>query len=141
MRQSHDIAALRGAVSGGLTRILEESPPGSAGRLWAPPVDVAETEHEIVLYTELPGMKREEIDIQLHGDTLRLSGERKFAQAAPGEHFHRIERQYGPWRRAFQIEVPIDAARVTATYADGVLTVHLPKRQEARPRQILIEDR
>jgi HSP20 family protein len=132
-------AALRGGLSG-MSRILEESPPGGA-RLWAPPVDVAESEIEIVLYAELPGMSREEIDIQLSGDTLTLRGERKFVQAAQGEHFHRIERQYGPWRRAFQIEVPIDAARVTASYVDGLLTVRLPKQEEIKPRQIQIEVR
>lgn len=125
-------------LSAHLSRISEDTTPSNA-RLWAPPVDVAETEQEIVLYAELPGMKREEIEINLHGDTLTMNGERKFAQAAPGEHFHRIERHYGPWRRAFQIEVPIEASQVTATYEDGVLTVRLPKRAEPRPRQIQID--
>ncbi len=144
MSRSHDVADRREIQSAGLhgtlSRILEESVPGNA-HLWAPPVDVAETDSEIVLYAELPGMNREEIDINLHGDTLTLRGERKFAQAAPGEHFHRIERHYGPWRRAFQIEVPIDAAQVTATYEAGVLTVRLPKRHEPKPRQIQIDVR
>lgn len=142
MRHSNDVRghrATQGAsLQGTLSRILEESAPSNA-RLWAPPVDVAESETEIVLYAELPGMNREEIDINLHGDTLTLRGERKFAQAAPGEHFHRIERHYGPWRRAFQIEVPIDSARVSATYEEGVLTVRLPKRVEPKVRQIQID--
>lgn len=144
MRRTNDMPTRRDlktvGMHGSLSRILEESAPSNA-RLWAPPVDVAETESEIVLYAELPGMIREEIDINLHGDTLIMRGERNFAQAAPGEHFHRIERHYGPWRRAFQIEVPIDATGVTASYENGVLTVRLPKKAEPKARQIQIDVR
>src|ERR1051325_6509446 len=123
LQQGQDSPGLRGRAAG-LNRVFEAAARGDAARLWAPAVDVAETEHEIVLYAELPGMKREEIDIQLTGDTLTLRGERKLAAASGGEHYHRIERQYGPWQRAFQIEVPIDQTRVSATYENGVLTVH-----------------
>ncbi len=144
MRRTNDIVSRRELQSvgfqGTLSRILEESESGNT-RLWAPPVDVAETETEIVLYAELPGMNREEIEINLHGDTLIMRGERNFAQTAPGEHFHRIERHYGPWRRAFQIEVPVDVAGVTATYENGVLTVRLPKKNEPKMRQIQIDVR
>lgn len=107
--------------------------------LWSPAVDITENEEEIVLQAELPGMKKEEIDISLSGETLTLSGERKFEQTQRNEQYLRIERQYGSWRRTFQLEVPINAAAVTATYIDGVLTVHLPKAQQVRPRQIEIE--
>lgn len=152
MRRTNDIVSRReiqiSGLQGTLSRILEESTPGNAqanhaqadnAPLWAPPVDVAETETEIVLYAELPGMTRDEIDINLHGDTLIMRGERHFAQVASGEHFHRIERHYGPWRRAFQIEVPVDDTAVTATYENGVLTVRLPKKNEPRIRQIQID--
>jgi len=107
--------------------------------LWSPAVDITENGDEIVLQAELPGMKKEEIDISLSGETLTLSGERKFEQTQRNEQYLRIERQYGSWRRTFQLEVPIDAAAVTASYNDGVLTVHLPKAQQVRPRQIEIE--
>src|SRR5688572_13520033 len=117
MQQSHDLQSLRGS----LNRVFDETERGEA-RLWAPAVDVAESEQEIVLYAELPGMNREEIDIQLTGDMLTLRGERKLEQVGRGEHYHRIERQYGPWQRAFQIEVPIDQSRVSASYEEGVLT-------------------
>ena len=135
--QSYDLQGLRG----GLNRVFEAGERGDGARLWAPAVDVAESEHEIVLYAELPGMTREDIEIQLTGDMLTLRGDRKLAPASHGEHYHRIERQYGPWRRAFQIEVPIDQSQVSATYEEGVLTVRLPKREEIKPRQIPIEVR
>ena len=134
MQQGHDLQSLRGS----LNRVFDETERGEA-RLLAPAVDVAESEQEIVLYAELPGMNREEIDIQLTGDMLTLRGERKLEQAQRGEHYHRIERQYGPWQRAFQIEVPIDQSNVSASYEEGVLTVRLPKREEIKPRQIPIE--
>ncbi|MDF2439029.1 MAG: hypothetical protein JWN98_13 [Abditibacteriota bacterium] len=133
---ARDLMALREQMS----RLLEE---GSAGEgtphLWAPSVDVSETAQEIILQAELPGMKKDDIDIQLTGDTLTLRGERKLQSAQRGEHFHRIERQYGAWQRTFQIETPIDASRVAASYDQGVLTVRLPKQDAIQPRQIAIQ--
>ena len=102
-------------------------------------MDVYENDHEIVLQAELPGMKRDEIDIQLTGDTLTLRGERKLVPPQQGEHFHRVERQYGHWQRTIQIETPIETGQVAAGYEDGVLTVHLPKQEAVKPRQIAIE--
>ena len=125
-----------------MNRVFEESGRGgqeASGRHWIPAVDVLENEREIVLQAELPGMNKDDIEIELTGETLTLSGERKLEPAQRGEHFHRIERQYGPWQRTFQIEVPIDTAHVAASYDDGVLTVHLPKQEAIKPRQIAIE--
>ncbi len=138
MRQPDQLHELRERMN----QILQETGGNreeSAPRLWAPVVDVSENAHEIVLQAELPGMTKEDIDIQLSGDTLTLRGERKLQQAARGERFHRIERQYGAWQRTFQIETPIDTPRVTAAYEDGVLTVHLPKQEAVKPRQIEIQ--
>ena len=118
-------------------RLMQGESEG-ATRLWSPVVDVSENEHEIVLEAELPGMKQEEIDIQLNGDTLVLRGERHFEQTQRGEQYHRIERQYGAWQRTFQIELPIDAPKVSADYKNGVLTIHLPKAESLKPRQIAI---
>jgi HSP20 family protein len=110
----------------------------NGGQSWSPAVDVVETPEAIVLHAELPGMKKEEIEIQLSGETLSIRGERECAPCANGENFHRIERRYGRFARTFQIETPIDAANVEASYDDGVLTVRLPKAQAAKPRQIEI---
>lgn len=107
--------------------------------LWSPAVDITETADEIVLAAELAGMNKEDIEISLSGETLTLSGHRRFEQAQNSEQYLRIERQYGSWRRSFQLEVAIDAAGVTASYENGVLTVHLPKAKTAVPRQIEID--
>jgi len=113
----------------------------SPDRLWTPAVDVVENKDEIVLQAEIPGMSKEEIAIELHGDTLRLSGERKRQQVVDGEQFHRLERRYGTFSRAFQLQTPIDADRISATFENGILTLRLPKKQSGGPRQIEIESR
>ncbi|HEX9998767.1 MAG TPA: Hsp20/alpha crystallin family protein [Abditibacterium sp.] len=128
---SRDVHDLRGRMN----RLSEES---AETRSFRPAVDVAEDAHEIVLQVELPGIRKEDIDIQLTGDTLRLSGERKREQEARGEYFHRVERSYGAFARTFQIETPIDAAKVSAAYEEGVLTLRLPKQEAVKPRQIEI---
>lgn len=107
--------------------------------LWSPAVDITETAEEIVLEAELAGMKKADIDISLSGETLTLSGDRKFEQAKASEQYLRIERQYGSWHRSFQLDVAIDASNITATYENGVLVVHLPKKQSSLPRQIEID--
>jgi len=126
-------------LRGRMNRLFEDGEAQSQSpRAWAPAVDVSEDEHEIVLHVEIPGMKKDEIDIQLTGDTLRLSGERRREEGVRGEQFHRMERQYGAWQRTFQIETPLDSSGVTANYELGVLTVRLPKAA-IKPRQIQIE--
>ena len=125
-------------MQSGVQNPLQGGDAENTARLWAPVVDVSETKDAIVLEAELPGIKKDEIDIQLNGDTLVLRGERKFEQTQRGEQFHRIERQYGAWQRSFQIEVPIDAQNVAANYENGVLTVTLPKAEAVKPRQIQI---
>jgi len=125
-----------------MNRVFEESGRGAqenGARHWIPAVDVLENDREIILQAELPGMNKDDIEIELTGETLTLHGERQLEPAQRGEHFHRIERQYGPWQRTFQIEVPIETAQVAASYEDGVLTVHLPKQEAVKPRQITID--
>jgi HSP20 family protein len=107
-------------------------------RTWSPAVDVTENEQAITIYAELPGMAKEDIDIQLTGDTLTLRGERRRHDAQRRENYHRVERQYGQFTRTFQIETPLEAGGVTASYEQGVLTVRLPKQEAVKPRQISI---
>lgn len=105
---------------------------------WSPVVDVRENENEIVVEAELPGMRKEEIDIQWKDGALVLRGERKIESTKSEERFHRMERQYGAWRRVFQFEIPVDAGAVSAEYENGVLTIRLPKSEAAGPRRIAI---
>lgn len=107
-------------------------------RSWTPCVDVVENRTEIVLQAELPGLLKEDIAIELDGDTLRLSGERKRQQVVEGEHFRRLECRYGTFSRAFQLQTEIEADEISATFENGVLTLRLPKKRGSGPRQIQI---
>jgi len=112
----------------------------TAGAGWVPPVDVYQNgEHEIVLKAELPDMTRDAIDITVEDDTLTIKGEKKFADDIKEEQFHRIERRYGTFSRSFSLPQTVDATKVSAEYKQGVLTVRLPLREEAKPRQIKVD--
>lgn len=108
-------------------------------RAWSPAVDVSESATEIVLHVEIPGVSKDAIEIELHGDTLSLRGARPREKAGRAEHFHRVERRHGAWARTFQLQAPLDAARISATYEAGVLCVRLPKLAAA-PRPIQIQE-
>ena len=107
---------------------------------WVPPVDIFQNgDHEVVLKVELPDMAREDIDITFDNGTLTIKGEKKLSNEAKEEQFHRIERRYGAFSRSFSIPQTVDATKVGADYRNGVLTVRLPLREEAKPRQIKVE--
>lgn len=107
---------------------------------WVPPVDIFQNgEHEVVLKAELPDMTREDIDITVDKGTLTIKGEKKFSIDVKEEQFHRIERQYGSFSRSFSLPQTIDTSKVAAEYKNGVLTVRLPLREEARPRQVKVD--
>jgi HSP20 family protein len=107
---------------------------------WMPPVDIYQNgEHEIVLKAEVPDMTREDIDITVDGGTLTIKGEKKLSNEVKEEHYHRIERHYGSFSRSFSLPQTVDTAKVAADYKNGVLTVRLPLREEAKPRQIKVD--
>ena len=106
---------------------------------WLPPVDIYETdEHEYVIKTELPEMKREDINLTFENNVLTLRGERKFEHDTKRENVHRVERSYGSFSRSFTLPNTVDASRISAAYKDGVLTVRLPQRDDAKPKQISV---
>ena len=105
-----------------------------------PPVDIYQNgEHELVLKAELPDMSREDIDITVDNGTLTIKGEKKFASDVKDEQYHRVERRYGTFSRSFSLPLAVDAGKVAAEYKNGVLTVRLPMREEAKPRQIKVD--
>jgi len=107
---------------------------------WVPAVDIySNGQHELVLRAELPDMKEEEIDLTLEDNTLTLRGERKLDTEVAEEQFHRIERSYGPFARTFALPPTVDAGKVSAEYKAGVLTIRLPLREEAKPKQIKVQ--
>ena len=112
---------------------------GVAPRAWAPAVDIRETEEALVLSAELPGLTREEVEITLDNNVLTLAGERKLEKDAKGETWHRVERAYGSFSRSFTLPASVRTDRVEAVFADGILTVTLPKMEESKPRRISIK--
>ena len=105
---------------------------------FVPPVDIYEDEHKIVLKLEVPGLKQEDLDIQVENNILTVRGERKFEKEEKEENFHRIERRYGSFYRAFTLPSTVDTENVGASYNAGVLKLELKKKPEAQPKQIKI---
>ena len=111
-----------------------------AGRSWMPAVDIFETpEHEFVVKAELPDVKREDITVTFENGVLTLTGERKTEFDATQGTYHRSEIAYGRFSRSFTLPATVDANRINAAYRDGVLTIRVPQREEARPRQISVD--
>jgi HSP20 family protein len=108
-------------------------------RPWTPPVDIVENENELLLTADIPGVRMEDIDIKLEDGTLTISGSRQFDSEKKEGGYHRIERAYGQFQRAFALPESIDAEKVSAAYDNGVLRVTLPKKEIARPRSIKVE--
>jgi HSP20 family protein len=106
---------------------------------WAPAVDIYELDGALILKAELPEMRREDIDVNVENNTLAIRGERKLDNEIRQESFHRIERAYGSFVRQFSLPPTVDTAKIAAEYKNGVLTVKLPFRDEAKPRSINIE--
>ena len=107
---------------------------------WAPAVDIYETEsHDLVVRAEVPGMTREDIQVTVENGTLVIKGDKKFDAEVKEEHYRRIERAYGAFHRSFTLPNTVDPTKVTADYKNGLLTVKLPFRDEAKPRSINVE--
>ena len=104
---------------------------------WSPALDLYESGENIVAVIELPGMRKEDIDISLHDGTLTISGERK-RESTNGDKAQRTERYVGTFRRSIALPTHVDAGKVNATYEDGILKVTLPKADEAKPKQIQV---
>jgi HSP20 family protein len=112
----------------------------AAADTWVPPVDIFQSsDHELVLKAELPEMAREDIDITVENGTLTIKGEKKPSADVSQEQFHHIERRFGTFSRSFSLPQTVDTGKVSAEYKHGVLTIRLPLREEAKPRQIRVE--
>lgn len=128
------LANLR-AFEDAFTRVLSE-PQGN--RPWSPAVDIYETENELVFKSDLPEVDLNDIDVRVENQTLTIAGERKFDRSE-NTGFHRIERSYGKFVRSFAVPNTFDTDKIAAGYKNGVLTVSLPKKEAAKPRQIKVE--
>ena len=131
------VGQLAGMEVDRLNRMFNELYQDSFARGWTPAVDIYETEgREVVIKAELPEMKREDISVTFENNVLTLKGERKLEQEVKRENFQRIERRYGSFTRAFTLPPTVDGGQISASYKDGVLTIRLPQREEAKPKQI-----
>src|SRR3979411_2128341 len=105
---------------------------------WAPPVDIYETEHELVVKADLPEVNPQDLDIHVENNILTIRGERKFENKVNEEDYLRVERTYGPFSRSFSLANSVKSEAIKAAYKNGVLTLSIPKREEAKPKQIKV---
>ncbi len=106
---------------------------------WMPAVDIHETDDEYVVKADLPGLKKEDIQIDLKDSTLTLKGEKRFEEKVSKDNYIRTERAYGTFVRSFTLPHNVDSEKIKASYKDGVLELTLPKKEEAKPKQIKVE--
>ena len=105
---------------------------------WAPPVDIFESQEQLVIRAEVPGVRKDDLDVQIENGVLTLHGQRKRDTDIQDESAHRLERVYGAFTRRFTLPTTVDAARIAATYKDGVLEVIVPKAETAKPKKVEI---
>jgi len=105
---------------------------------WSPAVDIYETENELVLTAELPGVEEKDVEIKIEDNTLSLKGERKFEKETREENYHRIERAYGSFYRSFSLPNYVDQEKISAEYENGLLKIHMPKKAEVKPKKVKI---
>lgn len=135
-----DLVTLRDRMN----KLFEEMPSGRGeerdltSSAWAPAVDIYETEGELVLSAEIPGVDEKDIEIKVEDSTLTIRGERKFEKETKEENYHRIERAYGSFMRSFTLPNYIDQDRIEAQQENGILKIHMPKKEETKPRKVKI---
>jgi len=105
---------------------------------YVPSVDIFETDNEVVVKAEMPGMNANDIDVRLENNVLTLKGERHFEKDAKEENYHRIEREYGTFTRSFALPRTVNGDKVSAEYRDGILKIVLPKKEETKPKAIKV---
>ncbi len=109
---------------------------GVAAGLWAPAVDIYETDDAVVVNAELPGLEKNQVSVEVRDGVLTLRGERKAETKVKGEYIHRIERSYGSFARSFELPRNVDPEKIKASLKDGILEIRIPKTEEAKPRRI-----
>ncbi|RKZ29401.1 Hsp20/alpha crystallin family protein [bacterium] len=133
-----DLADWTDEVERRIRRMFREEPEGDSP-MWAPRVDIKETADALEVHAEIPGMKKEDINVSMKEGILSISGEKKTEERDEGDNWHRIERMFGTFRRSFYIPTEVDETKVKAAYKDGVLTITMPKKEEAKRKEIPIQ--
>ena len=141
-RPTRDLSTIREDMNRLFDSFFSELPERRRGLLegeWVPSVDVAETDDEIVITVELPGVKQDDVDITVTDDILILKGKKEEEKEIKKENYHRVERSYGSFQRSISLPTGVQADKAKATYNNGVLNVTVPKTEEAKPKQIKID--
>jgi len=118
--------------------VFDRNQTESSLSTWAPAVDIYESEHELVVKADLPDVDPKELDIRVENNVLTLRGERKFEKKVSEENYLRVERTYGAFSRSFSLASTVNPEAIKADYQNGVLTLSIPKREEAKPKQIKV---
>jgi HSP20 family protein len=132
-----EVSSLQNRVNALFRNFNEGEAPLTASS-FIPPVDIYEDEKKVVLKLEVPGIAEKDLDVSVENNTLTVKGERKFEQEEKEENFHRIERSYGSFYRAFTLPATVDAEHIKAEYTAGVLKLEIDKKPEAQPKQIKV---
>jgi HSP20 family protein len=118
--------------------VLDQTREESNLTSWAPAVDIHETEHELIVKADLPGVDPKDLDIRVENNLLTIRGERKFEKKVNEDNYLRVERAYGSFSRSFSLANTVNPEAIKADYQNGVLTLNIPKREEAKPKQIKV---
>ena len=132
-----EVMALQNRMNS-LFREMNEPEGALTTASFVPPVDIYEDNKKVVLKLEVPGIEEKDLDVRVENNTLTVKGERKFEKEEKEENFHRIERRYGSFYRAFTLPNTLDSEKVQADYSNGVLKIRLAKKAEAKPKQIKV---
>ena len=130
--------SLQGQINRLFSEVVERTGEESSLTAWAPAVDIYETEHELVVKAELPDVDPQDLDIRVENNILRIRGERKFEKKVNEENYLRVERAYGSFARSFTLANTVNSEAIKADYQNGVLTLTIPKKEEAKPKQIKV---
>ncbi len=132
------VSTLQDQINRLFSDVLERTGEDSNLTSWAPAVDIYETEHELVVKVDLPEVDPEDLDIRVENNILTIRGDRKFESKASEDKYLRVERAYGSFSRSFSLANTVNSEAIKADYRDGVLTLSIPKREEAKPKQIKV---
>ena len=138
-RDIHTLQDRLNRVFGDLSHRPGSTDEGLTAGPWTPQVDVYETNDSIVLKADLPGMNQNDVEISVEGNTLTVKGERKFEKEVNEKDYYRMERSYGTFTRSFTLPPTVDSDKIDAAFAQGVLKITLPKREESKPKQIKVK--
>jgi HSP20 family protein len=134
-----DMSILQNRMNRLFEDALHTSPTESNGTdAWSPAADIYETDNDLVLQTDLPGIDPKQIDVRVENNVLTIRGERRFEPKVERENFHRVERPYGTFLRSFTLATPVESEKIQAHYKNGVLSITLPKAERAKPKRIQI---